>query len=69
MRDALRAVGLIIGAFALLMGGVGLLRGQLNPMEQVAGGVGLVLLTLVAVTPAGKRPPSLYEDWDRPQNG
>ena len=62
MRDALRAVGLVIGVILLFAGGVGFLRGQRGVPEYVGVGMGAAFLILVAVIPPGKRPPPVYDD-------
>jgi hypothetical protein len=63
MRDALRAVGVVIGVILLVAGGVGFLRGNSGVPEYVGVGVGATFLLLVAVLPPGKRPPPPYEEW------
>jgi hypothetical protein len=67
MRDALRAVVLVIGVFAVFVGSLGLFRGRLNRTEMIAVGVGLALLVIVSLIPPGKPGRPLYEDWDEGQ--
>ena len=63
MRDALRAVGVVIGAILFLAGGVGFLRGNSGVPEYVGVGMGAAFLILVAVIPPGKRPQPPDEQW------
>jgi hypothetical protein len=62
MRDALRAVGLVIGVILLVAGGVGFLSGKRGVPEYVGVGLGAVFLLLVAVLPPGERPPPVRDD-------
>lgn len=57
----------VIGAFTVLVGGLGLFRGGLTRTEMVAVGVGLALLVTVSLIPPGKPGRPLYEDWDEGQ--
>lgn len=65
MRDALRAVGAVIGVLALATGGAGAFRGWLTRAEWFAVVGGLVVIAVVAVIPAAKPRPPVYEDGDR----
>ena len=62
MRDAFRAVGLVIGVILLLAGGVGLLTGKRGVPEFVGVGLGGAFLVFVAIIPPGTRPPPIYDD-------
>ena len=64
MRDALRAVGVVLGVPLVIGGAVGLLRGRINTAEIVAGSVGIVFLVLVLITPPGKpAEPPAEDEW------
>jgi hypothetical protein len=62
MRDALRAVGVVLGVPLMLAGAAALVRGRMNNAEIVAGVLGVVFLVLVAIVPPGQRPPPAYDD-------
>ena len=62
MRDALRAVGLVIGVLLLFVGASGLLRAKMDRPEIIAAAVGAAFLVLVAIIPPGQRPPPVYDD-------
>ena len=63
MRDALRAVALVIGVLSIITGGLGLLRGQTTTVSVIAVAFGLVFLAAVVIIPPGKPPAPPQEDW------
>jgi hypothetical protein len=63
MRDALRAVALVVGVLSIITGGVGLLRGQTTTVSTIAVIFGVVFLLAVVIIPSGKPPPAPHDDW------
>ncbi|HVL16265.1 MAG TPA: hypothetical protein VM529_27075 [Gemmata sp.] len=57
MRDAMRAVCLVIGVILVLAGGAGFVAGKRGVPEYVGVGLGAAFLLTAAFLPPGERPP------------